>query len=224
MSKNRNNKIITIIALMVAVAGLTLGFAAFSRVLTISSSATVNPNDADFKTTFSSSNTEVVSGNISGEATGGAEAGVATINGTTISNLTAKFSGPGQTVKYTFYENNSGNYDAYLTNATFNTVAGSDPESNKVCTRVTTGLTEDEYATEELVTAACNAISIKVDVGSTLTLTDTTEINTHTLQKGAYTPIVVTITYDSNGSRADGPFDVSFGNITMTYSSADPNA
>lgn len=224
MEKNRNNKIITIIALMVAVAGLTLGFAAFSRVLTISSSATVTPNDSDFKTAFSSSNTELASGDIQGVATGGATAGTAKISGTTISNLTANFSAPGQTVKYTFYENNSGNYDAYLTNATFNTVTGSNPASNKVCTKVTTGLTEAEYATESLVNAACNAISIKVDVGSTLTLTGTTQVNTHTLQKGAFTPIVVTIAYDSNGARADGPFDVSFGNITMTYSSAEPNA
>ena len=49
MEKQRQVKMLSIIALVVAVAGMTLGFAAFSTTLNISSSATVTPNSEDFK-------------------------------------------------------------------------------------------------------------------------------------------------------------------------------
>ena len=48
MKQNRQSKIVAILALCVSVVGLTLGFAAFSNTLTISSSATVSPNESDF--------------------------------------------------------------------------------------------------------------------------------------------------------------------------------
>ena len=49
MSVNRKTKIMTIVALIIAIASMSLGFAAFSSVLNISSSATVSPNSEDFK-------------------------------------------------------------------------------------------------------------------------------------------------------------------------------
>ena len=49
MEKNRQIKILSIVALVLAIAGMSLGFAAFSSTLTISSSATVTPNSNDFK-------------------------------------------------------------------------------------------------------------------------------------------------------------------------------
>ena len=48
MKKDGNLKTITLLALIVAVIGLGVGFAAFTRTLTISSSATVTPNDDEF--------------------------------------------------------------------------------------------------------------------------------------------------------------------------------
>lgn len=48
MSISRKPKIIYIIALTIAICGMTLGFAAFSASLTISSSATVTPNENEF--------------------------------------------------------------------------------------------------------------------------------------------------------------------------------
>ena len=47
MEKERHIKILSIIALVLAIAGMSLGFAAFSSTLTISSSATVTPNSDD---------------------------------------------------------------------------------------------------------------------------------------------------------------------------------
>ncbi|MBQ3511969.1 MAG: hypothetical protein IJA30_06735 [Bacilli bacterium] len=49
MEKERQIKLLSIIALVVAITGMTLGFAAFSTTLNISSSATVTPNSEDFK-------------------------------------------------------------------------------------------------------------------------------------------------------------------------------
>ena len=113
MEKNRGSKIIAIVALVVAVFGLTLGFAAFSNTLVISSSATVTPSSDTFKVNFSSSDTALETNNITGVATVGTPTvGEAKISGTTISDLTAGFTEPGQTVTYTFYARNTGDYNA----------------------------------------------------------------------------------------------------------------
>lgn len=49
MEKDRQVKVLSIIALLVAVVGMSLGFAAFSVTLNISSSATVKPSSDNFK-------------------------------------------------------------------------------------------------------------------------------------------------------------------------------
>ena len=49
MRKQQKQKVMAIVALCISVLGLTLGFAAFSNTLTISSSATVTPDSKDFK-------------------------------------------------------------------------------------------------------------------------------------------------------------------------------
>lgn len=51
MVKHRNIKFLSIVALIMAIVGMSLGFAAFSATLNISSSATVKPNEDDFKVT-----------------------------------------------------------------------------------------------------------------------------------------------------------------------------
>ena len=49
MRKIRQTKLIVIITLTIAICGMTLGFAAFSNILTISSSATVKPDESGFQ-------------------------------------------------------------------------------------------------------------------------------------------------------------------------------
>ena len=79
MEKNKGSKIIAIVALVVAVFGLTLGFAAFSNTLTISSSAYVSPSSDNFKINFSTSSTSATAtGNVTGSPTGAATAATAT--------------------------------------------------------------------------------------------------------------------------------------------------
>ena len=58
--KNKTFKIISIVALLLGIVGITLGYAAFSSTLKIESSAEVAPNESSFNVDFSSSNTSVV--------------------------------------------------------------------------------------------------------------------------------------------------------------------
>ena len=59
MEKNRKVQIIAIVALVVGVVGLSIGFAAFSSVLTIQTSATVTPDSSTMNVDFSSTEDKV---------------------------------------------------------------------------------------------------------------------------------------------------------------------
>lgn len=216
MEKDKSSKVIAIVALLVAVVGLSVGFAAFSSTLTISSNANVTPNADTFKVVFSSNGTTLTEENVTGVATGDASATAATINNSaanpTITGLSATFTEPGQSVTYTFYAHNKGEYDAYLKSVTYANVT--DETSSKVCT-------PGSDTTASLVTNACDDISVKVNVGSTNTTASTADITGHSLLKTAFETVTVTIEYATNGDRADGDFTVAFGDISLVYSSVD---
>ena len=110
------------ITLMVAIAGMSLGFAAFSATLNVSSGASVTPNSGDFKIEFC----EVVDYGLCLEhsevmwelnvtATNGAKGNInATASGLHTNDFEALFTNPNQSVSYGFYVHNLGEYDAYL--------------------------------------------------------------------------------------------------------------
>ena len=154
---------------------------------------------------FSSSGTSQVTGSVAGTWSGGASGGSATISGTTISGLKANFTAPGQSVTYSFYAHNVGSYLAYLRKVSFGTgkncVAGTNTNS-------------------EMVNSACDDISVSVTVGGSVYSNDE-EVIGHSLAVGAYENVVVKMTYSSNGAVADGDFSVSFGDISLEYSSVD---
>ena len=215
--ENRGSKIVAVIALCVAVVGVTLGFAAFSNSLNIKPSADVAPDASTFNVDFSSSNsslsTDPVTPTKSPISLVATNATISNEGDPTISGLSATFTAPGQSVTYTFYANNIGEYNAYLNSITFANASSGD--SFKVCT-------PGGGTTASLVTAACEDITVSVKVGSgTETTSSQASITGHTLAKGAYEEIVVKIDYAAGGDRADGPFDVDFGNIALTYSSVD---
>ena len=217
MEKDHSTKMIAIIALCVAVIGLSVGFAAFSNDLTISSSATVTPEATDFDVNFSTVNTAETPGTVSGVATGtsGVTAEDATIdnsNAPKITGLKANFTAPGQTVTYSFYAHNAGKYDAYLNTVTYNNVSGE--TATKVCTA---GSGTDDT----MVQAACSAISVSVKVGSDNFTGSNAAISSHLLAIDTYEEVIVTIEYASDGTRADGDFTVAFGDIVLTYGSVD---
>lgn len=128
MEKERQVKILSIVALVIAIAGMTLGFAAFSTTLNISSSATVTPSSDDFKITiygikdssfydtFADNNYAYTDSDIS-DSYGtalmeGATGTIASIDNVshTISNINASFSNEGN-IQYAFIIKNEGMYE-----------------------------------------------------------------------------------------------------------------
>lgn len=222
MEKHRSSKIVAISALVVALVGLSVGFAAFSNSLKISSSATVTPDEDTFNVDFSSSNTALETNNIEAVVSDPkVVATAATIDNSgdpTISNLSATFTNPGQTATYTFYATNIGQYIAYLKDIKYGSVLQT--SNTKVCTAKTNA--NGTTTTESLMNAACNDIIVKVKVGAeNETDTDVNNIVNHSLGINAFEPVTVTIEYRTNGAVADGVFSVAFGDITLDYSSVD---
>lgn len=219
-SKDRSYQVVTLVALVVAVLGLSVGFAAFSNTLTIKSSAEVTPDENQFNVDLSGASTSevtTVTPTLSPASNGptGTTASVnnSGTNSALIENLHATFTEPGQSVTYTFYARNLGQYLAYLNSITFGNAEGG--SSFKVCTPAT-------GTTASLVTSACEGISLTLSVGS---LTDVTasqaSLTGHSLAIGGNEEITVTISYASGSERADGNFDVAFGDIVLTYDSVD---
>lgn len=213
MSETKKNRILSIAALIVGIVGVTLGYAAFSSVLTIESTAEVHPDSSTFNVDFSSSSsaveTNAIVPSLNTTATG-FSATNATIDNTSdpvISNLSATFTEPGQSVTYSFYSYNAGEYLAYLNSIVFS--------GNKVCTAAS-------GTTQSLVDTACTGISLSVAVGSeAATTTSVASITGHTLAKETAENVVVTISYAAGSGRSDGDFTVSFPDIVLTYASAD---
>lgn len=217
MEKNRNAQVIAIVALVVAVLGLSVGFASFSNVLNIQSSANVKPDSSTLNVDFSSSIDSVTVAEITPTATPNS---IVTTNATidnsadpTISNLSATFTEPGQSVVYKFYAYNAGELNAYLKSIVYANAAGSN--ATKVCTA-------KEGTTDALVQKACENILVKVKVGNELeTATGKASITGHSLAKKTGEMVTVTLEYAAGAERTDGDFSVAFGNITLNYSSAD---
>ena len=228
MGREKNGKILAIVALCVAIFGLTIGFAAFSNTLTISSSATVSPNKSAFNVDFSTSASSVVTSAIVPTALNGASATNATIdNGGDLSDpvvegISATFSEPGQSATYDFYAFNAGEYDAFLNSVVFESVVNNTVA--KVCS-----ISQDDVAagiptaSDEQLAAACEAINVKVVVGEDAQAREfassQTNIADFVVAKKSATKVSVVLTYAENGARADGNFKVDFGNIALSFGS-----
>ena len=105
MEKERRIRKLTVVALVVAVLGLTVAFAALSQTLTINGTASVD-----------SASWDIHFANLTGpDIEGGAEAqGSPTLNATTISGLNMSVTKPGDSVTYYFDIVNAGTIDAVL--------------------------------------------------------------------------------------------------------------
>lgn len=206
--KNTNGKTIALVALVVSVLGLSIGFAAFSSTLTINSSATVTPDKASFKIAFGA-------GTVNPTGKGEVTLTAGTDGLMTIAGITAQLSKPGDTVTYTIPVNNTGSYDAYLKTVTFT------PATTK-CTAV--AATGANAVTKDLMDTACANITLKASIGDDTELANLTATKsvttTHKLAKGDGTEnVVLTITYGGS-TDVDGDVKVDFGSIKLDYSSA----
>ena len=208
MKRDRNTKIIAFAALIVGVVGLSIGFAAFSNSLTISSSAQVTPSSSSFRVEPEFVSCSRVSGDSRAEASANASVD-GSGEGVHIGSISASFYAPGDSVKCTFKLNNNGSYVAYL-----NSITGI---GGPTCWG---DHTANNMQPVNYVDNACEGISMAVTLDGT-TMSNNSSITNNTIAIGGSQTLELTITYAAGSARADGPFNVSFKNIKFTYSSVD---
>lgn len=213
MENRRKHQILMIMILFVAIASLTVGFAAFSATLQISSAASVQVNANDFNVIFVTdvNNTDYNSNySVVGRYSHTPDKTEnASLVQHSITGIKANFDKPGQSITYNFFAKNVGMYDAYLTGINISNVN----ESYKNCIA-------EAQTTNSLVQNACQGIDITIKIDNEIyNLSE--NVSGHILTKGSAEQIEITISYDSMASYSDGPFSVDFGIISLNYSSVD---
>lgn len=214
MGHEKRTKVIAILALIVAVLGLSVGFSAYSKTLNIQNvQATVQGNENNFSVVFSTASDKASPGSVNGSINSGSgTVGSATLSGTTISNLTATFeSASSGQIQYSFYVYNNGSIPAYITGITF---------GEKTCTG-------GPGTNSELVSSACSVISNPlVSVNGTFCSFTQKISNSKKIDPGTSIPIYVLLTDNTSYTSAtvDGDFTVKYGDITLTFSSQKPSA
>lgn len=220
MERNRKVKFIIMITLMVAITAMSLGFAAFSATLNISSSASVTPNSDDFKVIFSydydSYGVETFDAWLDGVGINGGTANLGHLGWNEISDIGAIFSNSNQSVIYTFYIHNIGAYDAYLKSVNISNV--SEKNTWKSCAASTTDSTK---ATDSLVQAACTGIDLSIKINDVNYAVNEGNLAGVKLAKGDVATAILTISYAEGSSLADGPFNVTFGDLSLEFSTVD---
>lgn len=215
--QNKITKNISIIAILVAFIGLSIGFAAYSGTLKIEHRPSV-PNSKNFKVRFSSNDIVTIEGVVSSTSSKGAKAEQAVINNDNtevihkcesavvlprITGLNAIFTKPGQNVVYKFYIRNDGEFNAYLKSIVFD---------KKYC-KLSNGINNKETKN------ACDDINIKINIdGMEYNKTDDMIIN-QSIKPGTSVPISVEINYDKNSKFSfKQNLEVYFGEISLIYS------
>ena len=194
--QERSSKVIAIVALCVGVVGLSLGFAAFSASLTVSSEGSVTVSEETFVLDVE---------NLSCVDQGGAavEGATATSGSRTVSvsGINAAFTAAGQSVTCTF-DVTSRNYNANLIS-------------------VTGGVVSCDLTSQAGV-AACDAIDVIINHGETSigTIDSKNALNYNTpvaLTKGAKQTVTFKIDYPAGSQLPDGVLDVTIPNVVFSY-------
>ena len=225
MEKERNTRVMAIIALCLAVVGLSIGFAAFTRNLNITFSESNVNISGDLDVRFlASADPEDTSTIINAETSSGTTASPATIlgDGKTIGGVWFTFNNNAQSVKYDFYIYNNSEYDAYLKSVEFLNYAGAD--QNKVCTAL-------EGTNQDMVDEACDSIVaiIGADFNGDNELFENeiiydsmSNISSIKIPKGGITLATLAILYVGDSTSAilpNGDFKINFGDIKLNFSS-----
>lgn len=235
MEKTRQSKVLSIVALVLAILSMSLGFAAFSTTLNIASSATVTPNSEDFKVTvygfvdqesleaytsdyilkdsYLSSTTAAPI--IVDDSTGS----TAVIDNSThtINNLVGNFKSNNTAITYPFIIKNEGKYDAYLDLSQFTYEDGQYTLETYYPGTCVAG----EGTTPSLVEETCQYTIAGIFVNdSTSDVPIVTSSSYYEIPKGSYIMAGVAIGYVEAQTLADGPFTVTFDDIKLNFSTA----
>lgn len=107
---NKTIKTLAVVAIVVAVGGLTMGYAALTQTLNIKTTATVQSGSTTWNISFTNPGT--------GTATGHAVKGTMNLTGTDVNVTGVVLKTAGDTVTYTFDVKNAGQVNAKLTTLT----------------------------------------------------------------------------------------------------------
>lgn len=229
--KKQNSKILVIVALALTTVALTIGFAAFSATLNISSNATVTPNESDFKVTIYGFNSTEAALKFESEGIfdesdlsktisypSNTESVLNATNASidnsthTISNINVELTGPNTSSIYFFVIKNEGQYDAYLDLSRFNN------EDGEYISVQEGACTAGEGTSEELLNAACPYIvsvaAIINSDGDSITEGD----NIIKIPKEDYIVMGYGVGYLETENRVDGPFTVEFPKEQLIFS------
>lgn len=215
----------------------TLGFAAFSNTLTISSSATVSPNESDFKIktygiTFETDETsniydiasytsdkKSVAGHMGNPAPLSMSNAVISDDGLHISNMSATFQ-EGSTVIYFFAIKNEGKYDAYLDLKKYYQLSSGLESMSITCTA-------RDGTSQDLVDQTCQNMIYEIafyDSEIQGIVPESLEDAYYKLSPGDYLFLDIGIAYSpsNNNVLADGDFDVEIEDVTFEFSTVAP--
>ena len=203
MEKQRGVKALSIVALVAAVLGLTVAFAALSRELTINGQATVDRANWDihYASPEGAENNKTAS-----TTTGSATATNGTIAATSVSGLQVTLTKPGDSVTFTWDVVNDGDIDAEITNLVPATI------SNSVLQCTASGTNNGEND----ATNVCNDVvfTFKYVGGNAVAKDDTLTVAEKTKH------LELTLSYPStvsNGTYPDDDVTITIPTITTTY-------
>ena len=238
MEKQRKYKLFSIIALTVAICGMSLGFAAFSKVLTITASATVTPNEEDFKVVtygFKDGDSlnyflevyEFSDELLSDEAgvgyieIGGEGDAISTtanitnnLKNTTINNINVTFKDV-SIYKYVFILKNEGKYDAYINLNNF-----SDYEVQIQYANECIGVQD-----QTIINEACKEVQTEAyfDDFNFNRITGTEEEPYYKLSVGEYVYLNLSIAATTKDAILSEEYNINFKDLTIEFSTAPYN-
>ena len=193
---NKDSKVIAIVALCIGVVGLSLGFAAFSAQLTVSSGATVTVDeDTNFKDVFGFM-ADTQKDTTLNEKTDAAGA-IAENYAKAWTGITYNFTTTGETRVYTATVKNDSALVAYLDEVSEPAQASCDTPGDGTIT-----------ASADLKAKACGEITLDVDAPASI-------------PAGGEGTVTVTITGPS--TPVDGDLKVVFSDVLIDYTTTNPN-
>jgi len=249
MERNRSGKVIAVIALVVAVVGLSLGFAAYSTYLRVEGAATVQTDTNNWKVGFSTDGTDIEALNGTNTVNGvnattdhTSDGGSITVSRYTITQATKPIltTKTGSSVSYTLSVLNKGSLDATLANVTIPTYpvtcayvtgtqsgAGTDGwvEAENKTTEPYAG-TKRDASTSTISDADCNAMfGVTLSINNQPYTATTTGSGTLAKTTGNH-PVVLTLAYkgdaaaDAAAANLTGDIEVTIQPIGVVYESA----
>ena len=223
MEKDRSARLIAIVALVLAVTGVSIGFAVLSTSLNIKAPvANVKADDKLFTVYFSG----IPSGyqapvSVDPELSSREEVGFSgnkinvEANSTTLSGIGGTFTKPGQTITYAIGISNESKLDGYLTSIVFG-----DAESEKKvkCESVSSGNPIDQEELDKV----CKDIKVTVKVNNSNEYNDTNNsLSGIPITNKSTIPLTVIIKYADDAVPATGDFKATFGDIVLGFSTKD---